>query len=255
MRKNLRLLLPFFLGLAAGLGGETLLILERQCWSAERALREDFRVLLFMGAEPEESRRKILEEKLLALPEVEGARYVSRAEALDALRREDPELVESATLLGEIPLNPAFEVRLAAGALGRISQWLSSAAGLSDWADIRYKSDQVSAIVSARFYGYLLSLVVGSNACAAALLALAFMWPLAWPASPHHRFQWSAAARPLRAAALAAGGALAGSLLVCALAWPMRVFSPWWAWPSASWQAVLLLGAGAAGGVFCGRGE
>ena len=147
-----RLALSILVGLIAGLGGETLLFLQRQCRLVEESMREDFRVLLFLKDDLDEGRQKVLEERLRALPDVDDVRAVSRQEQLAALKREDPELVESVALLGDNPLTPAFEVSLGEAGVSRVAQWLSQAQPLADWADARYKPAQVQAILQAQFY-------------------------------------------------------------------------------------------------------
>src|SRR5580700_8906598 len=157
---------------AAALAGQTLILVEGQCRRLETALRDDFRVVLFLRGPLEESKRLVLEEKLRAQPEVEDVRYVSPEEGLAALRREDPELVDSVALVGENPLPGAFEVRPASEALPRLAAWIESAEGLADWSDVRWKPAQLRAILRARLYGHWLRLILSTLFCAAAALAL-----------------------------------------------------------------------------------
>src|SRR5688500_11566133 len=102
-----------------------LLFLERQCAKVESVLKEDFRVVLFLKEDPAPGREKVLAEQLLGLPGVQDARFISRQEALAELRRDEPELVESALLLSDNPLLPAFEVKLDDDNLARAPQWIS----------------------------------------------------------------------------------------------------------------------------------
>ena len=239
-----RLILALLLGLAAGWAGETLLLLERHCTQAERLLREDFAVLLFLKEEPEASRQKVLAEKLLALPRVAAACYVSSQEALSRVRRADPELVESVTLVGDNPLQPAYEVRLTS--LERLEEWLSQAQALADWADIRYKPAQVKAALQAGFYASFLNLAWSALLCLGGLMAAAALWASR---------RGGLSRRGALAALSSAAGAGCGAVLASLAAWPIRAVSPWWAWPSGGCQALLLLGAAAAGWVLCGSGE
>lgn len=225
--------------------------MERQCWNIERALRDDFRMLLFLRDELAESKQKVLEDKLLALPDVEEARYVSRREALADLRREDPELVQSVSLLGENPLSPAYEVRFAPGGFGNVPRWLALAAPLADWAEVRYKGGQIRAILQAQFLGHFLNLAWSAVICLTALMGLTGLWsvvrkPKGWA--------WRWAHSP---AALAAGaaGAAGGAGLAALTALPMKILNPWWAWPSAGRQGVILMGAAVAGWLLCAHGD
>src|ERR1019366_10741978 len=119
----------FAFAAAAALAGQTLLLVEGQCRKLETALRDDFRVVLFLRGPLEDSKRMVLEEKRRAQPEVADVRYVSPEEGLAALRREDPELVDSVALVGENPLPGAFEVRPAPQALPRLAAWVGAAEG------------------------------------------------------------------------------------------------------------------------------
>src|SRR4051812_33950795 len=131
MRKS-RFFLAFLFGVLAGLGGETLLFLERQCGRIEDVLREDFRLILFLNSDLEAGRQKVVEEQLRAMPQVQSARFVSRQEAISALRRDDPELVESVVSLAENPLNPSFEVKLRPGAIGSVADFIRGAEPLAN---------------------------------------------------------------------------------------------------------------------------
>ena len=107
----------FAFAAAAALAGQTLILVEGQCRRLETALRDDFRVVLFLRGPLEDPKRLVLEERLRAQPEAAAVRYVAPEEGLAALRREDPELVDSVALVGENPLPGAFEVRPAPDAL------------------------------------------------------------------------------------------------------------------------------------------
>lgn len=235
----------FAVGLLLGLGGEALLFLRGQGQAAEEALREDFRVVFFLKEDMPEGRLKVLEEQVRALPEVEEARAVTSREALAALRREEPELVESILLLKDNPLNPAVEVRLSPSALGGLLHWVEEAKALTDWADIRYKGSQVQAALQAQFYAHFIDLTARACACVLAALFLAWLWA--------RREGTAAWKTPAAAAALSVLGAAAGAACVLAAALPMRELSPWWAWPQAAAQASLLLSAAAAGCLLCER--
>jgi cell division protein FtsX len=67
----------FAFAAAAALAGQTLLLVEGQCRKLETALRDDFRVVLFLRGPLEDSKRLVLEEKLRSQPEVADVRYVS----------------------------------------------------------------------------------------------------------------------------------------------------------------------------------
>ncbi len=226
----------FAFAAAAALAGQTLLLVERQCSRLETALREDFRVVLFLRGPLEDSKRLVLEEKLRAQPEVADVRYVSPEESLASLRRDDPELVDSVALVGENPLPGAFEVRPAPEALAHLAAWIGSAEGLADWSDVRWKPAQLQAVLRARLYGRWLRLALSSLLCAAAALALwALLGSLNGPARDR-RLPWAGAL----------GGA-AGLALAAFVAWPLRRDGLLWAEPAAWTQAAVVAACAALG--------
>ncbi len=241
--KKLSFLLAFLLGLAAGLGGEALILLRGQCGQIERSLRADFVVLLVPSKNIDAGGEKNLENKLAALPDVEGVRYVSKDEALSRLEQSDPQLVDSLAWLGENPLPSAFEVRLAPRGFGRLADWISSASAITEWSDIRYKSGEVKTILQAQFYGYWIDMIFGFGAAFVIVMALCVLW-----ISPHHLEKRLHSGIP---AFLAAAGGLCGAVLALATASPLRLIAPWWSWPSVASQTGLLLTLAVAGWSLC----
>lgn len=237
-RRAARLLLVFSLGLACAIAGESLLFLEKQSRRVEQILLDDFRVLAFAKPDVGENRLKVLQEKLRALPYVEEARYVSRDEALSALRRGDPEFVESIALLGENPLQAAYELRLAAVGIGGVAQWADQAYAFAEISDIRYKPGQIHAILQAQFYAHFIALVLSVVICLAAIVAAVLLWAIG-PA----RLDSEAAA----CAGAAAAAAVCGLGLTYLFVLPLRDLYSWWAWPSALSQVLLVLAAAAGG--------
>ncbi len=219
------------LAAAAGLAGETLLLAERHCSRLEASLRDDFRVVLFLRASLEESRAKVLEEKLRAAPEVADVRFISADEALAALKRDDPELAESVALVGDNPLPAAFEVRPTPESLTHLGAWIDGARRLADWSDLRYKPGQVQAILRLRFYAHLLRMALSTLLCLFAGLALAAL------SGPRR----SASDGPAASSALwAAAGGVAGVLFTIAVSWPLHRDELLWAWPRPLAQISLL---------------
>lgn len=239
----------FLVGAACGLGGATLLLLQRQCARVETSLREDFRVVLFLKSDLAEGPGKVLEEKLRALPSVEDVRAVSKRDALDALRREEPELVASLSFLSDNPLNPAYEVKLGPAALGRLPQWLEQAQDLNEWSDIRYKAAEVEAILQAAVFARFIGVALSGLVCLTAFLALAGLWSgRSW--APNAKL-WS----HFDAAAVAGLGGAFGALAAVGFALPLKAAAPGWAWPSGWQHAAVLLCAATSGWVLCGLRE
>lgn len=219
----------FAFAAAAALAGQTLLLVEGQCRRLETALTDDFRVVLFLRGPLEEAKRAVVEEKLRARPEVADLRFVSPDEALAALKREDPELVDAVATVGENPLPGAFEVRPAPESLPKLAAFVSDAEGMAEWSDIRWKSAQLQAILRARLYARWMRLTLSTLFCAAAGLAL---WALFGSLRGH--------ARDRRLAWVGALGGAAGLALAALAASPLRRDGLLWAWPAAwtQWATV-----------------
>jgi cell division transport system permease protein len=243
MRRS-RLPFVFLLGAVLGLGGESLLLLERQVVSFAAKLGDDFRVVLFMKADAPESKRDLIEEKLRALPGVSEVDFVSRGQALARLRLEEPELAEAAGLLSDNPLRSAFEVKLNEEGLSSLSQWLVQGQAVEDWADVRYKAQEAETAAQAVFYARFLELVLSALACLVSVMVFIGLW-----------FFLRGRRWPLRVGSSAVMGACAGVAAAVLLALPLRVASPFWNWPGVWAQALLILSASVSGWMFGGPSE
>lgn len=236
MGAKARLASAFALAVAAGLAGETLLLAERHCSRLESFMRDDFRVVLFTRASLEESRAKVLEEKIRAAPEVTEVRFISADEALAALKHDDPELVESTALVGDNPLPSAFEVRPTPEALTHLGSWIDGVQRLADWSDMRYKSGQVQAILHLRLYAFLLRMTLSTLLCLIAGIALVALAPF-----PTGKGRGAALPEGAVASILwAAGGGAIGIALALTMSWPLRRDEMLWAWPRPLAQIALL---------------
>jgi hypothetical protein len=165
---------------------------------------------------------------------------VSRDAALATLRRDDPELVDSVTWMGDNPLRPAFEVRPSLAALGRFDEWLAAVRGVTDWGDLRYRSGQVRAILQAQLYGHFLSLILNSLLCLTCAALAAALWWGRWPGK----------SLPMAAAFPAGAGAAVGVGLALAAVWPARHYLPWWGMPAPGFQLTVWAAATLAAGLF-----
>ena len=224
----------FSFAAAAALAGQTLLLVEGQCRRLETALREDFRVVLFLRVPLSDSKRAVLEEKFRVQPEVSDVRYVSPEEGLASLRRDDPDLTDSVALVGENPLPGAFEVRPTADALPRLAAWIESAEGLAQWSDVRWKPAELQAILRARLYGHWMRLTLSTLFCAAAALALWALFSSLRGGARERGLAWAGAL-----------GGIAGWALATLAAWPLRRDGLLWTWP-APWTQAAVAAAGAA---------
>ena len=178
----------------------------------------------------------MLEDKLQALPGTAEVRYVSRDAALDALRKEDPELMKSIALLGENPLQSAFEARLEPESIARASQWADGASKLAGVGDIRFKPMEVQAVVQCQFFVRFLRL---------ALSLSAFFWLAGaaaglWAALRLKEARGVIEGLPQRLG-LAAIGAAGGMGLVLIAALPLKTAPAGWAAPPGWAQAFLFI--------------
>ena len=231
-------------GLLCGTAGETLLFLESQARRMEKALAADFRIVVFAAGELREVERGAVEAALRKLPGTAEARFVSREEALETLRRQDPDLVRAVALLGENPLQPAWEVSLVPEDLGMAGMWVEKAARLPKVGDVRFKPMQVQAAVRCQFYSRFLRLAIGLAAFFWLIGAAAALWAaLSWPEA-----RGVVESLPPRLA-MAGVGAAGGMAVVFVAALPLKSAPLAWAAPvaQAHW---LLFAAGLLGSLF-----
>lgn len=218
----------FAFAASAAFAAQSLLLVESQCRRLETALRDDFRVVLFLRRPLDESKRAVVEEKLRAQPEAADVRYVSPEDALAALKREDSDLVDSVAFVGDNPMPGSFEVRPAPDALPRLAAWIDAAEGLADWSDVRWKPAQLQAILRARLYARWLRMTLSTLLCGAAALALWTLFGVLRGPAGGRRLAWSGAL----------GGA-AGLALAALAAWPLRRDGLLWEWPALWTQAAV----------------
>ena len=237
------LLLAAVLGLIFGAAGETLLFLDRQCRQVESLLTRDFRIVAFLSAELPESKLKVLEESIRVIPGLEDLRFVSREAAMSQLESQDKDLSRSVALLGENPLNSAFEIRLADDGLSKTSTFIWELGKLQGLGDIRFKPMEVNAIVQLQFYSRFLRVSMSLAAFLWVLCAAAMLWMGVMVKEARHAFDGVG----LRLF-LAACGALGGMGLVFLAALPLKGFSAMWVWPAVPEHALLAL-CGALGGL------
>lgn len=239
----------FALGLMLGILGEGMLFMHAHCLKVEGILVEDFRLIVFLDGDVGARRRKVVEERVLALPGTASVRHVSPEESLAEIESADPGIVESVAVLGDNPLPDAFEVGIETEHLNALEAWLKSAAAIPEVADIRYKGLQVRTIRQVQFYSRFLALVLASGACVLGLgLALLAASTLMSGGSLTDLFG-SPVTAAVRAAA-AAAGTLAGIAVALGLAYPAAQEGFLQAWPSADVQVLLALAGALLGALF-----
>lgn len=229
----------FALGLTVGLLGEGMLFLQAHCLKVEEILSEDFRVIVFLDADVGERRRKVVEEKVLALPGTEEVRYVSPEESLAEIESADPGIAESVAVLGENPLPHAFEVGLDSERLGALGGWLKSAAAIPEVTDIRYKALQIQTLRQVQFYSRFIALVLACAACVLGLGLACLAGSTLMSGGSLSDMLGAPEAAAGRAAASAAGS-LAGIAVALGLAIPAAQEGFLQAWPSIAMQALLV---------------
>lgn len=228
-------------GLLCGTLGETLLFLEAHTRRIEAVLADDFRIVAFLATELPEAQRKAIGERLRALPGTEEVRFVSRDAALEDLRRQDPEVVRSVALLGENPLQSAFEAALVPEAIARAPQWADAAAQVPGVGDIRFKPLEVHAVAQCQFFNRFLRL---------ALSLSAFFWlagaaAAIWAAMSLREARGVVEGLPARLG-MAGTGAAGGMGLILAAALPLKAAPAGWAAPT-DWAQGALFVAGLLG--------
>lgn len=243
------------LGLAGGLLGEGLLLVRAHCVKVESLLLEDFRVLLPLAPDLDEGHRKLVSEKILAMPATAAIRAVSPDDALSELEARDPEIGRSVAILGKSPLPWTLEVRLEGGRLSGFDAWLDAVGALPEVEEVRYKRLELLAALQARFYSLLLALLLSAAGCVPALLASWVIFRAGLRPEEISKALGPFEALAARCASSAMGTA-AGMAVVLVFCLPSAAGPMLRAWPPLWQQAALLLAGGLAGLLFeSARGE
>ncbi|MFH2204257.1 MAG: permease-like cell division protein FtsX [Elusimicrobiota bacterium] len=224
--------------------GESVLFMRAHCRKVEQLLADDFRAIVFLDRGVGEERRKVVQEKILALPATAGARYVSSRDSLAVIEQEAPDLAGTVALFSGSPLPGAFEVKFEDGRLDGLDAWLSEVRAIPEVRDIRYKHLQAAAVMQIRFYAGFLTLIVCLAVLVWAGAAISLIVAAGWREFGLLKV-FDAPQEIRRRVAAAGAGTLAGMAGALALALPGMAGEALRAWPS--WGLQLLLAAAGTG--------
>ncbi|TVP76899.1 MAG: ABC transporter permease [Gemmatimonadales bacterium] len=117
---------------------------------------------------------RILEEDVMAMPEVVGVRYVSKDQALEAARRDLPEFEDLFAGLDTNPLPASMEVELASGArtpdvVARVAERMTLHPAVED---VRYGQEWVDRLFLLQNIGGIATLILGSAFAVVAALII-----------------------------------------------------------------------------------
>ncbi len=242
----------FLLGIILGLGGETLLLSKTASGNFADNLRKDFRVLFFM---PEKSLPQTLLNAQKSVGEIPGTQssiLISPKKALSILQKEDPELAQNLSFLTANPIEPMIEATLNKDGLLSFESWISQAAALQKWTEIRYQPEELKSILRLGLYLRFLTVALTALLCLSSLLlVLGVLFPLIVfsKRSPHKMLELLSLSAKTFGVCLI--GVCIGGIFSAAFAWPLGRTVEWWRWPTLLTQAIFILPTALAGAILC----
>lgn len=144
--------------------GGGLFFLERQCARIEERLLDEFKVVVLFDEATDEARRKVLEEKLKALRDVDDVWFVPKDESWQRLKTADGELAREVSFLGENPLPDSFDLTLGPDAMSSLGRWLEDAREIEGVTAVHFPAAQAEAFLQVRFYHSFLELTLAGSA-------------------------------------------------------------------------------------------
>ncbi|MBR4592761.1 MAG: permease-like cell division protein FtsX [Elusimicrobiaceae bacterium] len=125
----------FLLVFAVAVLWQSLLLIDMRLGQYYRELNDSFKVILTLPDNTAPEKLSHLQEFLKNQAEVATVKFVSPSEALNEVRRQNPQLVESLLFMGQNQMPAYFELRLEPSATGHLEElavgWSTYQAGLT----------------------------------------------------------------------------------------------------------------------------
>lgn len=176
----------FLLVFAVAVLWQSLLFVDMRLQDYYRELSDSFKVIFIVEGNPSNDELEQIGETLNQKEDVLSVRLYSPADALEAVRRQNPQLAESVLLMGKNKMPAYFELKLTPQAVNNVGPLVDNLA--SEYASLspRYNEQHARLV----FYTGLCAKLLRMSLLFAGLLFFAFMFLVeAYPASgkrAHH---------------------------------------------------------------------
>ncbi|MDO5765099.1 MAG: permease-like cell division protein FtsX [Elusimicrobiales bacterium] len=176
----------FLLVFAVAVLWQSALFIDMRLNAYYRELSDSFKVIFVVEGSPSNEVLEQMGETLNQKADVASVRLFSPADALESVRRQNPQLTESLLLMGKNKMPAYFELKLADRAVGNVGPLVDNLASEYEKLSPRYNAEHARLV----FYTGLCAKFLRLALLFAGLLFLAFMFLVeAYPAAgarAHH---------------------------------------------------------------------
>lgn len=218
-----------------GLYFETVLFLYFQIKSIKDVLVSDFVVIAALDSK---SNPNAVKDEILKINGVENVNYVSSNDMLKRLESEDKDLYLSIKSMSINPIPNIMEIKLSELVLGNIDDMVDKISNIKDIIDIRYKPDEVVAIMHVIFYIKFLSVVISATLLIVGVivfLAISYFGLNSFILVVRESFKWF-----LNGCL----GVICSIAFVYTIVYPIKHISPLWQTVPYLWHIIILLCGG-----------
>lgn len=219
---------------------ETIIFFYFQTNKITKLLSDDFRIVVALKKNVDKS--KIID----SLSNINGVSRTDYFTSDDMLKKLDSEDKELSLSIKSMPVNPVpdiVEISPTQSAMGNIDGMVGEISKLDGIMDIRYKPDELVAIMHTLFYSKLLFLIIG--------MSLLTMVAIFFSGIYHVGFNnfFSSLKESLKWFINGILGVLTAILCVYIIIYPIKYISVVWYWPSIIWHFFALVSGGIMGWV------
>lgn len=162
----------FLLVFAVAVLWQSLLFVDARLESYYRDLSDSFKVILVVEGKPSNDALAQMGETLNQKEDVSSVRLYSPADALEAVRRQNPQLVESLLLMGKNKMPAYYELKLTPQAVNNVGPLVDNLASEYEILSPRYNAQHAQLV----FYTGLCAKLLRLSLLFAGLLFLTFMF-------------------------------------------------------------------------------
>lgn len=221
-----------------GLYFETVLFLYFQIKSIKNVLVNDFVVIAALDSKSNPNKVK---DEILKINGIENINYISSNDMLRKLENEDKDLYLSIKSMSINPIPDIMEIKLNESVLGNIDDMVAKISNIKDIIDIRYKPDEIVAIMHIIFYIKFLSLIISATLVVVGIIvfsSIGYFGLNSFVMAIKESFKWFLNG---------CFGVICAIIFVYTIIYPIKYISPLWQTVPYSWHVITLLCGGFVG--------
>ncbi len=238
VKKGYRII--FLVTLILGVYFEALIFFYFQTRKISEVLLDDFKIIIAISDKADKD--KIIKE-IISVKGVNGANFIPKEDILDQLEKEDNELYISIRSMKINPIPDIIEVKVDPLFVGSIDNIVDEISKVKGIFDIRYKPDELLALVHNLFYSRFLSLVIWVS-----ILIVSFSVIIAIIYRGFSNFL-NSLLDSFKYFLDGMLGAFVGIVFIYLTIYPIKYLSILWIWPELIWHIVTLIMGGLMGWV------